>query len=338
MSQPFDPSQHYFVQRRRRFNFIEDWRERRRSIARGADVRMTQSATRRASVGFLAGGDSAVPMRVMDARIIEIAPGTTTSTHRHAHDAICFVLGGSGTSEVGGKSYEWSRFDALHTPAYVWHRHRNTGKTPARLLALSDAPLVEGFGLSFVEDIGDEPPRPEGSLAGVPIQEGGAYGDEAVRARIIHDERAKARRHTRFADVKLTQSPKGSKSALLVDGSLGYRTTGLSLAMFEVPPAQAQARHRHPGEAILYIVEGEGHSEVGEDTVQWKTGDAPIVNRYVWHQHFNDSKDRPAIVIRMHMWESVTEMMQACMDPVPLYEDEPALEARMREAVAAMER
>jgi gentisate 1,2-dioxygenase len=70
--------------------------------------------------------------------------------------------------------------------------------------------------------------------------------------------------------------------------------------------------------------------------VRWTSGDAPIVNRYVWHQHFNDSNERPATVIRMHMWESVIQMMQACMDPVPLYEDEPALEARMREAIASM--
>ena len=49
------------------------------------------------------------------------------------------------------------------------------------------------------------------------------------------------------------------------------------------------------------------------------------------------SAERPAAVIRMHMWESVIEMMQAAMDPVPLYEDEPGLEERMREVVGAME-
>ena len=32
----------------------------------------------------------------------------------------------------------------------------------------------------------------------------------------------------------------------------------------------------------------------------------------------------------MHMWESIIETMQAAMDPVPLYEDEPAVEALVR--------
>jgi hypothetical protein len=37
------------------------------------------------------------------------------------------------------------------------------------------------------------------------------------------------------------------------------------------------------------------------------------------------------------MWESVIEMMQAAMDPVALYEDEPGLEERMREVIGALE-
>ncbi len=335
MTANYDPAQHYFVQRERRSSFIEGWRTRRRAIARAADMRLTYSHARGASIGFLAGGDSPVPMRVIDARIIEIAPGTVTSTHRHAHDAICFVLSGSGASEIGSSTYHWSRFDALHTPANVWHRHRIDGAAPARLLAITDAPLVEGFGLSRLEDIADEPPRPEQPLSGRLIEESGAYGAEAARTRATQEQRLRARRHTRFADVTLTPSPKGSKSALLVDGSLGYRTTGLSMAMFEIPPGHAQSKHRHPGEAILYVVDGQGHSVIGDEQVDWRTGDAPVVNRYVWHQHFNDSKDKPATVIRMHMWESVIEMMQACMDPVPLYEDEPTLEARVREALPA---
>ena len=61
------------------------------------------------------------------------------------------------------------------------------------------------------------------------------------------------------------------------------------------------------------------------------------MHQYVWHQHFNGSPDRPATVIRMHMWESVIEMMQAAMDPVPLYEDEPGLEERMRDVIGALE-
>jgi gentisate 1,2-dioxygenase len=333
----FDPRSHYFVQRRRRFKFLEDWRKRRRAIARGEDVVLERSPARRALFGFLAGGDSKVPMRVIDARIIEMAPGETTSTHRHSYDAVCFVLDGQGQTEIARERYAWSRFDTLHTPARSWHRHRNTGRTPARMLAITDAPLVRAFGMFRMEDIGDEPPAPDETLRLPKASSATAYERQLAEGATSWQERLGARRHTAFADVTLRASPKGSRSALLVDSSLGYRTTGISLAMFEVRPGGAQAKHRHPGEAILYVVDGEGHSVIDGVQYEWKTGDAPIVHQYVWHQHFNGSPDRPATVIRMHMWESVIEMMQAAMDPVPLYEDEPGLEERMREVIGALE-
>jgi len=336
-SEVVDPRSHYFVQRRRRFKFLDDWRQKRRSIARGDDVRLERSETRRVSMGFLCGGDSAAPTRVIDTRIIEIAPGETTSTHRHAHDAVCFVLSGQGNSDIAGQRYAWARWDTFHTPAWVWHRHRNTGNEPARLLAISDAPLVAALGLSRIDDIGDKPPTEY-----APAFLGGVSGDstyehEVNAAAESWRKRTEARRHTSFADVQLKANPKGSRSALLVDGSLGYRTTGISIAMFEIPPGRSQSKHRHPGEAVLYIVDGEGHSVIDGVRQDWKTGDAPIVHQYVWHQHFNDSKERPATVIRMHMWESIIEIMQAAMDPIPLYEDEPGLEERMAELTAALE-
>jgi len=99
------------------------------------------------------------------------------------------------------------------------------------------------------------------------------------------------------------------------------------MAMFQIPPGKAQARHRHPGEAILYIVQGRGYSVIDERRYEWEAGDAVLVHHYCWHQHFNADSERPAIVIRMHMWESIIQIMQAAMDPVPLYEDDPSMHA-----------
>lgn len=301
-------------------------------MAPGADVRMARSEVRGATIGFLCGGDSAVPMRMIDARIIELAPGERTSTHRHSHDAVCFVLEGQGTTAIGANRYAWMRWDALHTPAWSWHRHENTGKSVARLLAITDAPLVHTLGLSRIEDAGDVPPEPDAEVR-APTRGGRGYDAEVAAAAASWSERLKARRHTSFGELELRTSPRGSRTALLVDRSLGYRTTGLSIAMFQIPPGGKQANHRHPGEALLYIVEGEGHSVVDGVRHGWSQGDGVVVNQYVWHQHFNSSRDRVATVIRMHMWESIIETMQAAMDPISMYEDEPGLEERMRDLV-----
>ena len=331
-----DPRSHYFLQRRRRTSFLDEWRRRRRPIAKAEDLRLSASDARRARFGFLCGGDSGIPMRMIDARIVELAPGQRTSTHRHSHDAVCFVLEGQGVTEIGGDRYPWLRWDALHTPAWSWHRHENTGTGSARLLAVTDAPLVATLGLSRIDDIGDEPP-PADEPVGARVSDGAGYDAELRASAAMWEERRKARRHTSFGDLTLRSSPRGTRTALLVDRSLGYRTTGLSIALFQIPPGGKQAKHRHPGEALLYVVEGEGHSVIDGVTYPWREGDAPIVNQYVWHQHFNSSPDRVATVIRMHMWESIIETMQAAMDPIQLYEDEPGLEERMQAFIAGPE-
>ena len=296
-------------------------------------MRMQRSALRGATIGFLCGGDSDVPMRMIDARIIEIAPGERTSTHRHSHDAVCFVLEGQGVTSIGANRYAWMRWDTLHTPAWSWHRHENTGRTPARLLAITDAPLVNTLGLSRIEDAGDVPPEPDMALR-APSPGSGGYDAEVAAAAASWSERLAARRHTSFGELELRTSPRGSRTALLVDRSLGYRTTGLSIALFQIPPGAKQANHRHPGEALLYIVEGDGYSVVDGVRHEWTRGDGVVVNQYVWHQHFNGSPDKVATVIRMHMWESIIETMQAAMDPIQMYEDEPGLEERMRDLIA----
>jgi gentisate 1,2-dioxygenase len=329
MDQMPDRQSHYYLQLERRFRFLEEWRKVRRELAKGSALRLRESPIRRARLGMLVGNAGGVPTRMIDARVVEIGPGQTTSTHRHMHDAVVFVLEGQGRSTIDGQRVEWGAWDALHTPAWVWHRHTNSGQQRARLLAVTDAPLIEALGLQHFQDVGtSEPPVELGATSSPDAPSPGGesfYEQELVRDTQARTERAGARRITCFKDVTFRVSPRGTRTSLLVDGSLGFRTSGLSMAMFQIPPGKAQARHRHPGEAILYVVEGRGYSIIDDHRQEWESGDALLVNRYCWHQHFNSDPERHAVVIRMHMWESMIEIMQAAMDPVPLYEDEPAL-------------
>src|SRR3712207_8631524 len=78
------------------------------------------------------------------------------------------------------------------------------------------------------------------------------------------------------------------------------------MAMFELGPGRGQSMHRHPGEAWLYVLEGEGHSYLGTEPEggtdhRWKKGDLIIVDHFLWHQHFNDHPDNTAKVVRIHM-------------------------------------
>ena len=95
-------------------------------------------------------------------------------------------------------------------------------------------------------------------------------------------------------DLELVNSPRGTRTTFLLDKAIGYEASGITMAMFELGPGRGQSMHRHPGEAWLYVLEGEGHSYLGTEPEggtnhPWKKGDLIVVDHFLWHQHFNDS-------------------------------------------------
>jgi gentisate 1,2-dioxygenase len=301
MTAAADPQSHYHVQLTRRFKFLEDWRSKRRELAKGDQLRMSHSPTRNARIGILVGDAGGVPTKMIDTRVMEIDPGQKI---RH----------------------EFDTRDALHTPSWSWHRFEALER-PVRLLGISDAPLMAALGLNRIEDIGDEMPAGDRVRSGLVAnaERPSNYERELADTDRAEELRRSGTKITRWKDVMLRRNPKGTHSTLMVDRSLGYFTSGLSMALFEMQPGKAQAKHRHPGEAVLYIVKGRGYSVIEGKRLEWQTGDAVIVHQYAWHQHFNLEAEQPTVVIRMHMWESIIEIMQAAMDPIPLYEDDPAM-------------
>jgi quercetin dioxygenase-like cupin family protein len=63
----------------------------------------------------------------------------------------------------------------------------------------------------------------------------------------------------------------------------------ISMTIGWLEPGQSSNRHRHTYETILYILEGEGYSQVGDQKVEWKVGDAVYVPVWAWHNHVNTS-------------------------------------------------
>ncbi|OWO78752.1 cupin [Photorhabdus luminescens] len=63
----------------------------------------------------------------------------------------------------------------------------------------------------------------------------------------------------------------------------------LSMTLGGLQPGQSTRKHRHSYETIIYIINGEGYSLIGEQHVAWKAGDAIYVPVWAWHQHVNSS-------------------------------------------------
>src|SRR5438874_12591002 len=132
---------HYHIQKKRRAEFIEEWRKNRRTVIRKEDVVLKPTA-RGMRTGVYMGWDGDSPTRCLDALVHEIDAGAVTTIHRHSWDAQLFVVEGSGWSEIDGVRYDWKPWDAIHIPAWSWHRHGNDGKKPARFMSYSSEPMM----------------------------------------------------------------------------------------------------------------------------------------------------------------------------------------------------
>jgi gentisate 1,2-dioxygenase len=323
-----EETSHYHVQKKRRASFLEEWRKHRKTGVLPASELQFKEREPGVHVAYYAGSDEGAAMRTNDAGAHELDAGATTTPHRHSWDAILFVVEGSGWSEIGGERITWKPWDAIHLPAWVWHRHGNDGVKTARFVSFSSEPLLTSFNMAVLEeatDAVDLAARPEFARA----REGeDTYSQRVNRLAELQGDLRRARIHTAYDDIELRNTPRGTRTAFLVDESIGFRTSGLTAAMFQLAPGQAQTMHRHPGEAFLYVIEGRGHSYIdaepeGGPEYEWQAGDMINVDHFLWHQHFNDDQERTARLVRVHMFASVLETMRALTDPLDLFNERP---------------
>ena len=320
---------HYYVQKQRRAEFIDSWRENHRTVVALEDVDM-QDTNRRMRRGVYVGADGGRPTRAMDATAHEIDPGTVSTVHRHSWDAMMFCVAGQAWTEIDGEQIHWGPGDSLHLPAWSWHRHGNEGSGMARFVSFSSEPMLETMGMAIVEEGGDADP---GTLPPRPPFAAVAEGDDPYAARLRRlaaDQQARrnGRLHTSWDSLEMLPTPRGTRTTFLLDRAIGYQASGITMAMFEIGPGRGQSMHRHPGEAWLYVVEGQGHSYLGAEpeggaTYPWKKGDIIAVDHFLWHQHINDDPEKTARVVRVHMFDSLLETMRALCDPLVLFEEPP---------------
>jgi gentisate 1,2-dioxygenase len=320
---------HYEIQKTRRSDLLDFWRENQRYIVRSGDVTLVDTP-RRTRRGVAVSADGDLPSLVLDANNHEIEPGVVSTTHRHSWDAIMFVTAGSGWTEVDGQRHEWRAWDTIYLPAWSWHRHGGGGNGPASWVTWSVEPMFELLGAALIEDAGDEPfdalpPRPE-------VPSVGFLGTDPYSARIrrladAQHEAIATRILTRYEEVPFRITPRGARSGFLVDKALGHRTTGLTAVMHQLAPGLYQSKHRHGGEAWLYCVEGEGYSVIENERYDWSAGDLVVVDHWAWHQHFNASSERIASLIRVHNFDTLYMGMSALLAPMNLFEEPPKLDA-----------
>jgi quercetin dioxygenase-like cupin family protein len=81
-------------------------------------------------------------------------------------------------------------------------------------------------------------------------------------------------------------------SVLAIAGALPSATFELFRQV--IPAGLSSDMQRHYHETVHFVISGDGHSEIEDDTVTWSTGDFIYTPPWTWHRHYNDSANAPA--------------------------------------------
>jgi gentisate 1,2-dioxygenase len=80
-------------------------------------------------------------------------------------------------------------------------------------------------------------------------------------------------------------------SALSIAGRLP--TTTFEIFRQAIPPGLSSDMQRHHHETVHFVISGDGHSEIEDETAAWSAGDFIYTPPWTWHRHYNDSAVNP---------------------------------------------
>lgn len=96
-----------------------------------------------------------------------ILPGEIAPAHRHAQNALRFIMDGDGAfTALDGERAYMHRYDLILTPGLLWHDHGNETEQPMIWLDGLDIPLLQMLDGSFVEHRADRGAWPTTRPAG----------------------------------------------------------------------------------------------------------------------------------------------------------------------------
>lgn len=269
-------------------------------VARGRDLTWIETP-QDARVAMIIGDAVGFPTQGTSLLKAEIPARSHTGKHAHGEEAI-HVLAGRGFSVIDGARYDWKPGTTLHVPYRAEHQHFNTGDEPATYLSASTMDLDNAVKLGRLlqlEEKGPNPPDPDRrypASASQHASDGRRIGlhledaiDENARRHAGHGGHGEGQQAHRHAGIWILMGGSESQS----DETNGFQAKAAAMTnIFEETAHSSSHKHSHT-EAMLYVLEGKGYSEVDGTRYDWEAGDAVHVPpRMTMHEHFNDSDAR----------------------------------------------
>jgi mannose-6-phosphate isomerase-like protein (cupin superfamily)/oxalate decarboxylase/phosphoglucose isomerase-like protein (cupin superfamily) len=250
---------------------------------------------------------------INDGYICEIPSSGHTTPQRYLFEEILYVLSGEGESTIwnagsGKQSVKWKAGSVFGPPLNTWRQHFNRGRVPARLLAITNAPVVidlfHDSNFVFNNDYvfreryqgdpdtfgaGPEKLHHKETTSEESEQRGGVYTWESA---YIPDAKT----------LKVFASRERGESNSRIELQLADNTMQAHISEFEV--GTYKKAHRHGPGSHVVMLNGRGYtlmwkgalkySEAPKETqvrVDWNEGSLFVPPDGWFHQHFNAGGD-----------------------------------------------
>lgn len=276
-------------------NFYDEWlavseriqEEFKRSPMVAKDEEIPWVKTRQdAKVKLMLSNELGFPTMGSAVMKAEIPVGWHTGKHVHGEESM-HILRGRGCSMIAGQRFDWNRGSTLQIPYRAEHQHFNTGGEPVQYVSGMCFPLEAFVKLGMIrqlEDCGFNGP----AVVEAFHPEESQYLKDRTRV-VIHLEQAPSSLKD-FPKIAANQNQHVSTKYLVVPQNGFKPLTSVAVThIFEEPAGYHGGRHKHL-EAVLYVLEGEGYTELGGIPKRWQAGDVLHVPPAMWeHEHFNDT-------------------------------------------------
>jgi gentisate 1,2-dioxygenase len=228
-----------------------------------------------------------------------ILPGETAPSHHHTPSALRLIVEGQGAyTTVEGVKCAMEPGDLIITPAMCWHDHGHEGSDPVVWLDGLDIPMVRAFDASWGS---------RSQPAKAPQTETDSSQDEFTVAGLVprasryppigYPQVRWPWRSVRRALAALAASAPASPPVVLryVDPTTGrppLATMGAECCWLR--PGERTPAERRTASQVFHVLEGDGESRVGEETLRWTAGDTFVAPPWHWVEHASATRSAPA--------------------------------------------
>lgn len=225
-----------------------------------------------------------------------IMPGDVAPAHRHTQSALRFVIDGEGAfTAVDGEKTLMRRGDFVITPNWTWHDHGNDSDQPMIWLDGLDIPIVYYMNASFAEQgaadrqeltkpVGDAHARYGSGLLPADYR-ARPHGTSPIFNYTYETSRAAL---AELAEAGQFDACHGIKMRYAHPGTGGWAIPTIATHLQLLRGGVETAPYRSTDATVFVVVEGSGHSMIGEERIDWGPNDLFCVPTWTWTTHRPD--------------------------------------------------